>query len=727
LINRRTTAAAEAIAPAPRSGADDGPGRGARSEVPLVLVVDDDAGVRLMVDSTLSAAGFRVLEAADGERGLEAFRTMRPDIVLCDVVMPGMDGFELCSLLKASAERAHVPVVMLTALDDTGSVDDAYSRGASDFIVKPITWPLLPHRVRYVLRASGALRALSQSEERFALAAHGANDGLWDWDLVTNRVYYSPRWKAMLGLTERDVDECLGAWLERIHPEDATRVRADLDTHLAGETSHFESEHRVRTGDRGYLWVVVRGLAVRRPNGEPYRIAGSQTDVSKRKEVEAKLLHDAFHDALTGLPNRTLFLDRLAHCIDLARRRHSYRFAVLFVDLDRFKVINDSLGHIRGDRFLVEIADRLHRTLRQGDTLARLGGDEFTFLIEDIDDVADATRMAERIQSDLQRPLDLEEQQVVTSASIGIAFSAPGYRRPEDMLRDADAAMYRAKAAGRGCSEIFDAQMHAQAVQTLELESELRRALVHREFEVYYQPITCLRSGEVQGFEALVRWRHPRRGLLLPEIFLAVAEDTQLIVPIGRFVLREACAQLVKWQRTRSEASGWYVAVNLSSRELAQPDVLAAVSETLAESGLAPASLKLEMTEGSLIENDAQALELMTALRAMGVQLSIDDFGTGYSSLNYLHRFPFDVLKIDRSFISDLDTNPQGFEIVREVIELAHNLGLRVVAEGTQTREVLDRLQCLPCEYAQGFTILEPSSADVVEQYLDTHADGAGS
>ncbi|MCH9672679.1 MAG: EAL domain-containing protein [Gammaproteobacteria bacterium] len=670
----------------------------------LVYIVDDDDGMRLMTESTLAAAGFDVREFSSAEDVLRACEVRVPDMILSDVMMPNMDGFELCSRLRRVQRLNELPVVLLTSLDDTHSIEKAFAVGATDFILKPIVWSLLPHRVRYLLRSSQSSVALRRSEERFALAANGANDGLWDCDLETRYTYFSPRWKEMLGLSEHELKPTLEAWFELVHAEDRARVELELHGHLERRTEHFESEHRLRKSDGDYIWVVARGLAVGDDSGVN-RIAGSFTDITARKEAESQLLHDALHDKLTGLPNRSLFLDRLSHCIDVAKRKPDFRFAVLFIDLDRFKVINDSLGHLQGDLFLIEVGRRLSSILRSGDTLARLGGDEFVFILEDISETSDATRLATRIQDALAVPFTLNEQSVVSGASMGISVSWTGYEQPQDMLRDADAAMYRAKARRKGTCEVFDQQMHTEAVHALRLESELRGALDRQEFAVHYQPIVDLASGETCGVEALLRWVHPRDGLLLPEKFLSVAEETNLIVPIGRWVLAEACGQLQRWRTSSAAAQEWFVSVNLSSQELAQPDILEAIGKALTDSDLPAARLRLEMTEGSLIKNNAHSHEVLNELKSRGIQLAIDDFGTGYSSLNYLHRYPFNTLKLDRSFVHSLDTDVRQREIVRAVIELAHNLGLEVVAEGSETAEVLSELAGLNCEFAQGFAI----------------------
>ena len=700
-------------------------GASSRLAQPLVLLVDDDLAERLYTQACLCKAGFLVHEAADGEQALAAFTEVQPDIVLCDVLMPGMNGYEVCAAIRRLPGGAHVPIIMLTGLDDVESIERAYAAGATDFSVKPINAPLLPRKVRFILRAGHAVEQLKRSEERYALAACAANDGLWDWDRNRDSVYYSPRWKELLGYADGEVGDHLEEWLSRIHPDDVDCVRSELDAHIEGHINHFEKEHRLKASDGTFRWMLARGLAVRDSSGRVHRMAGSMTDVSKRRAAQEKLEFDALHDPLTRLPNRALFFDRLQHCIELSIRRPHYRFAVLFMDLDRFKIVNDSLGHLIGDCLLIEATKRIRAAIRDSDTLARFGGDEFTILFEDIEDASTVTCTAERIQNALTLPVELAGQMVVTSASMGIALSSPSYRRSEEMLRDADAAMYRAKSCGRARYEIFRPAMHEHAVHTLQTEAELRMALERDEFLVEYQPIISLRTGEVSGFEALVRWQHPSRGLLPPGEFLTVAEETHLIVPIGRKVLQAACGQLRDWQKRWSAASKWTVSVNLASQELTQPDLPSTIDEILRNTGLSPNYLNLEITERSLIENDSQVLEIMRELAARGIQLSIDDFGTGYSSLSYLHRFPFNVLKIDRSFIHDLENQPRRVELVKAIVSLAHNLGLKVVAEGSETADSVQCLKELLCEYAQGYYFGRPQEAKVLSRLFESrYADG---
>ncbi|HEX8139589.1 MAG TPA: EAL domain-containing protein [Pyrinomonadaceae bacterium] len=440
--------------------------------------------------------------------------------------------------------------------------------------------------------------------------------------------------------------------------------------------------------------------------------------VGELEQKSKELHHAAFHDALTGLPNRALLIEKLGLAIERAERRNGFQFAVLFLDLDRFKNVNDSLGHTIGDELLTTIARRLENSVREVDTVARLGGDEFAILLEGIKTSEDAVYMAERVQKELTTPFILSSHEVFTATSIGIALSTAGYEHPEDILRDADTAMYRAKEGGRARHEVFSQEMHARAVNLLTLETDLRRAIEREEFLVYYQPIVALSTGRIAGFEALVRWQHPERGLIPPAEFISVAEDTRVIIPLGLWVLREACRQMCRWQWQSPDNRSLTLSVNLSGVQFTQPDLVEQIKRILDETNLDPHSLKLEITESVVMEHAEAAIAMLVQLKALGVQLSIDDFGTGYSSLSYLHRFPTDALKIDRSFVCQMGMSDENAEIVRTIKTLAGNLGMEVVAEGVETLEQLARLGALGCEYAQGYLFSKPVHAEATEALI---------
>ncbi|MCH9648358.1 MAG: EAL domain-containing protein [Deltaproteobacteria bacterium] len=563
--------------------------------------------------------------------------------------------------------------------------------------------------------------ALRDSELRYALAAKGANDGLWDWDLRSGVVHYSRRWKSIVGFEEdQEVGTTLEDWLRLVHPEEVELLRAQLDAHLQGRSPHFENEHRIRRPTGDYRWTLSRGLAVRDEAGKPYRMAGSLTDITERKQAEQQLVHDALHDALTGLPNRALFLDRLGNALSRSKRRATSLFAVLFLDLDRFKVVNDSLGHMLGDELLKLVARRLDDCLRLGDTVARLGGDEFAILIDDIDELARATEVAGRIQKDLRRPFDLGGHEVFAAASIGIALSHSDYERAEDLLRDADTAMYRAKAQSLGRPVVFDAAMHVSAVGMLRLEGDLRRAVEREEFELHYQPIYSLRDGNLWGFESLIRWQHPDRGTIYPGDYLPFAAEAGLILPIGEWVLRQACRQAQFWQDRFSSQRPLAMTVNVAGQQLSHPAFVKLVEGALYDASLSPGALHLEITEGVMMKSPEATVEILNHLRGQGVQLHIDDFGTGYSSLSALHRFPVHSLKIDRSFVRDLRmTSTDSAEIVRTIVALAHALDMEVMAEGIETWEQLEVLQGFDCSYGQGFLFARPLKVSAAEELID--------
>ena len=491
-------------------------------------------------------------------------------------------------------------------------------------------------------------------------------------------------------------------------PEDVELIKIEISNHIKGLTSHLECEQRVLHKDGTYRWMLTRGLAVWDTNGAATRMAGSQTDYTDRKNAEHRLLHDAFHDTLTDLPNRALFMDRLRYAVERAKRRENYLFAVLYLDLDRFKDVNDSLGHMMGDQLLVETAHRLGESLRPTDTVARLGGDEFVLLLEDINNIGDATRIAERVQMRLTNAFQVDGHSVHISASIGIVLSVTGYNRAEDVLRDADIAMYRAKGHGKARYEIFDPAMRDRIMERLSLETQLRHALENEELRVYYQPIVSLDKGRIIGLEALARWEHPERGLIYPAEFIPTAEETGLIIPLDRWVLREACRQMHEWHEKIPVDPPLTISVNLSAKQLAQPDLVEMIQQTLDETGLEASFLKLEITESAIMENDEYTSEVFTRLQKLSVQIQIDDFGIGYSSLSYLPRFPLNALKIAQSFVRKMEEDTSLYKIVQSIVMLTHGLGMRVIAEGVETNEQLTRLKALGCEYGQGYLVSRP-------------------
>ena len=672
-------------------------------EIRVLLIEDDEDDYVLTRDLLADSrrTRFSLDWVSSFAEALGAISDGQHDVYLVDYRLGEHDGLEV--LREARAAGCLRPIILLTGQGD-GEVDVAAMKaGAADYLVKgQIDSQILERSIRYSLEQSRTLEALRESEERYALSARGANDGLWVWDFGANTIYYSDRWKEMLGFSKDEIGDSPEEWFSRVHPDDVAMLRADIDAHRHGATPSIEHEHRMRAKNGDYRWMLARGVAVRDAAGDATRVAGSQTDITERKFAIDRLMHDAFHDPLTGLPNRALFMDRLETVMERARRRGGHQFAVLFLDLDRFKVVNDSLGHGLGDMLLISVGERLRGVLRATDTVARLGGDEFTILLE-IRHLADAVRMAERIQEELRVPFRVGEHEIFTTASIGIALSATGYERPHDVLRDADIAMYRAKSRGRGIHEVFDKTMHERAVKLLKVETELRHSIERGELRVYYQPIVSLESAKVMGFEALLRWQRGDELVAADEI-VPIAEETGLILPIGQWVLRESLRQLAEWPESL------HMHVNLSAKQFLQPNLLEQVADALAESGVAAERLHLEVTESVVIDNPEAAAKLLERLRATGVGISLDDFGTGYSSLSSLRQFPFDTLKIDRSFIST-NGDRRNDEIVRTISNLARILGMDVTVEGLESAGQVERMRALGIDYAQGFYFSPPVDA----------------
>ena len=676
----------------------------------FLLVIDDNEPNRDVLSRRLRQRGYTVSVAADGAEALMLLEQQQFDLVLLDVEMPGMSGLEVLGQIRLRHSRTSLPVIMVTARSSGDDIVEAFQLGANDYVTKPIDFPVAVARISTHLSHKWVVEDLRDSEERYALAVHGANDGLWDWNLVTNAVHWSPRWKAMLGYDESEIGEDPEEWFRRVHPEDIGYVKEALDRHLASGAGHYECEHRILHRDETYRWVRCRGAGVRNADGVATRLAGSFTDVT-----DAKLA-----DPLTGLPNRLLFLDLVERAIKRTERRVEYTFGLLVLGLDRFKVVQDSLGPLAADRLLVAVAKRLLASLRatdvvtrdgQGYTLARLEGNEFNVMLDDIADVRDVVQVATRLRAALEAPFDLDGQQVFMSATVGIAISTSGYTRADEILRDAAVALNRATASGT-TYEIFDPAMRQRALSRLHVETDLRKAIENQEFELHYQPIISLPTGRIAGFESLARWRHPVRGLLSPAEFIPIAEDTGMIVDLGRLTLAESCRQMAVWLGQFGADAPRFMCANLSSKEFADIDLMKGVSNILELSGLGSSYLKLEITESAFIHDVPAAQVTLKKAQAMGIECSLDDFGTGYSSLSYLHRLDVATVKVDRSFVREMGIGRSGSAMVRSIVALAHTLGLSVVAEGVETAEQFAELRKVGCEYAQGFYLSKPVDAE---------------
>lgn len=607
-----------------------------------ILVVDDIADNLRVLSGTLSEHGYQVRCAKNGKMALMAVQKMQPDIILLDVKMPEMDGYEVCQKLKASESTRDIPVIFLSALDDVLDKVRAFEAGGVDYITKPFQVAEVLARVKNHLSLQAAKAEIQQ-------------------------------------------------------------LNADLEKRVFERTAQLKATN-----------------------------IELQQEIAERERIQQQLSHDALHDALTGLPNRVLLTEKIDLCLQHSQRHLKYQFGVLFIDLDRFKVINDSLGHLVGDKLLVAVVNILRECLRKNDTVARLGGDEFIVLLENLQNVTEATKVAQRILEQLKLPITIDGQTIFTSASIGIVLNTPAHSSSSELLRDADIAMYRAKEAGKARYAVFDQEMYTYTMKLLQLENDLRLAIEQEEFRLYYQPLIDLTTGAIYGFEALVRWQHPTQGLISPDEFIPIAEDTGLILPLGAWILREACRQLRAWQQHTahlcgSDDDGFKMSINLASLQLQDPHFLESLDQILLEMNLDGKSLQLEITESMLMDSETATQKLLKQIKQRGIQLSIDDFGTGYSSLGYLNRFTLDTLKIDRSFVSQMNGDSESLEIVRTIIALAHTLNLEVIAEGVETAEQAAQLEKLGCRFAQGYLFappLPPSSAKLMLVKQFKSADG---
>jgi len=698
----------------------------------LILVADDDPTMRGFLRESLQAEGFTIVEALDGAQAVSVFGSHKPEMILLDVSMPVMDGFEACAAIRRMAGGDTVPILMLTGLDDYESVSKAYEVGATDFSVKPINMLVLVHRVRYMLRARRTLDKMLQSEERLAKAQRLAKLGNWEWDLKSGEVHWSEEMYRLFGMDPGDWQPSRDKQLERVHPADKETVSRALVEALRN-LRPYSLDFRIVLPDGTERAVHEEAECVFDRQGAAVRMMGATQDISDRKEVEGQIRLLAYYDGLTLLPNRRLFMEKLDLALENARRREG-SLAVLFLDLDRFKQINDTLGHGAGDRLLQGVAERLRKCLRSSDAVARgeattvtddvarLGGDEFIVSITNIARGEDAARVARRVQEALEPPFKLDENEVFITASIGISLFPQDGNDLESLLKNADSAMYHAKDAGRSNYQFYSRSMNAAALQRLTLENKLRRALEREEFQLYFQPQIDVRSWSIIGAEALIRWRHPDLGLVPPAEFIGLAEETGLILPIGDWVLRTACAQARTWQEAGH--GPLVIAVNISGRQFRGKGLVQTVSQTIGGFGIDPKRVELEITESVLMQSVEETVGTLKALRAMGPRIAVDDFGTGYSSLSYLRRFPIDTLKLDQSFIQDSVKDRGTAAIVAGVIDMAHGLGLEVIAEGVETAEQRTLLFQDGCHIMQGYLFGRPVPAAEFEQLLLTKNTG---
>jgi diguanylate cyclase (GGDEF)-like protein len=711
----------------------------------IVLVADDDPMMRLLMVEMLGQVGLDSIEAEDGAEALALFRSESPDLVLLDVDMPEMDGFSACREIRRIETGSAVPIIMVTGGDDIEAVTSAYEVGATDFVSKPINWPILGHRVLYVLRASDAIVRLriADAHNRAVLAAipdtffRLNRDGFYlDYEpgqpgpghagpghagpSREQPLYARPHQVRRGHATESvfPADNCVGKHITEVLPLDiAERLLEQMRNVLATQQVRSVEYELVRFGAAEHFEARLVATGSR-------EVLGLVRDISERKRAEEQIRRLAYCDSLTGIPNRQAFLETLER--ELRRSKlGKKKFAVLFMDLDAFKRINDTLGHNVGDLLLKAVSDRLRETIRPSDLvtrghepghLARLGGDEFTILLPDLERVENALNVAQRVKDAMRRPFQLEGNEVFVTASIGISLFPEDGDDCSSLLKFADTAMYHAKNSGKNNAKMYNSSLTMRLMSHVRLEVELRRAIKNQELYVLYQPQIDVCSQQIVGVEALVRWRHPERGVVSPNEFIPLAEETGLIVQIGEWVLRTACQQAQCWREMNLRELR--IAVNLSARQFKSDNLTQIVASALHDSKLAPALLELELTEGTLMDDAESTMATLDQLRTIGVQFSIDDFGTGYSSMNYLKRFDARALKIDRSFISGLPNDPENGAITRAIIAMAHGLKMVVVAEGVETIEQLTMLKDLDCDMVQGFYLGHPAPHETITQLL---------
>ena len=689
----------------------------------LVLVVDDDRSLRLLACATLAQAGYRTIEAADGNEALAQFERHQPDLVLLDVVMPGLDGFDTCVQIRARRDGDRTPILMMTGRDDVAAIHRAFEAGATDFINKPIPWAMLAYRIRYMLRAARAMRALSRSEAQLSTAQRVARLGHWEWDLEGNQMVLSDMSRSLLCPLGQRNPGSLDELVACVHVDDRPQMALALQRAAAGQTELDTEIRGCRPDGTDTVWLRVQGTVLASESGLPTALSGTLQDITEIKKREAETRYLAYHDPLTGLPNRASMLEAIDRAVAGARR-HGRLVGVLHLDLDHFKRINETLGHGAGDRLISQISARLKNSVRTEDlvgvggadtvdaTLARMGGDEFTILLSDVRNVAEATATAQRILQAIREPLLIDGHEVVICASVGVALFPLDGENARAVMAAADAAMYLAKREGGNAAALSNKPMRLAAEHRMSLEGALRRAIEREQFLLHYQPKLDLRAGRILGVEALLRWRHPELGLVPPMEFIPVAEETGLIEAIGEWVVHESCRQLRRWHDEGH--TDLAVAVNLSARQFRQRTLAAMIHGALGGAGIDAARLELEITESTIMRDIELALSTLHELRDQGCRLAVDDFGTGYSSLAYVKRFPVHTLKIDRTFVQGLPGADNDTAIVRAIVTMAHGLALGVVAEGVESTAQLTCLAGLGCDEVQGYLVGRPVPPEAI-------------
>jgi diguanylate cyclase (GGDEF)-like protein/PAS domain S-box-containing protein len=701
---------------------------GMRPTKPLqqLLIVDDDPLMRLVASERLAPEGYAVVAAAGGAEAIESFETQGASLILLDVEMPGMDGYDVCARIRRSPAGKHVPILILTGRNDIDSIERAYESGATDFIMKPINWLILSHRIRYMLRASESFLAVRSQQIRLDEVQQHARLGSWEVDLDTGLLTASTAFRTLFGMDGESEVFPLERALAIVHPDDRAALKKSSATAIA-ERSGFSLEHRVLTGSGSERIVHSQARVRLGEHDECVALEGFSQDITERRRTEEQVRILEFRDSLTGLANRAAFRLHLDNAIHRAARSRTL-LGVLYLDVDQFKRVNDTFGHSAGDRLLCTVAEQLTTCIRDTDMLhtsldpdtmiARLGGDEFTIVLDNLSDPRDASRVAQRVLASLSQPAIVEGHEIRTTVSIGISIFPHDGDSVESLLRNADLAMYHAKGVGRSCFQYYRKELNSDALERLELEASLSRAIQHDDLFVHFQPKLDLDSGRITGCEALARWWDARAGSVSPSAFVPLAESTGLISALGESILRKACLGARIWQRTQPQLK---LAVNLSPGQIKDERLIERIAAVLAETEFDPRLLEFEITESALIHDERRTLEVLLALRERGCQISLDDFGTGYSSLSNLKRFPVQTLKIDQSFVSGIGLRREDEAITAAILAMAHGLGIRVVAEGIETEEQLQYLRERGCDEVQGFLISRPVAPKDFTAFVDAY------
>ncbi|MCW8935430.1 MAG: EAL domain-containing protein [Gammaproteobacteria bacterium] len=685
----------------------------AERKTPLILVVDDDIVIRTMLMKALLKQGFNTIEAPNGAEGIELFKQHRPDMVLLDVLMPVMNGFEACQEMRVIDPDRTVPIIMLTGLDDVASVDKSFDAGATDFISKPINWSLFTQRVRYALKSRDMDFELRKNRHRVSHALKVAMLGYWDWDLQTEKLSFPVGVLEMLGI-DGSQELSLKDFLIHVPEDDRDRVvHAFEDARNRGV--RFVLEHRLQGSDNKERYIYQQCDVIMGDDKKPRHVLGTIQDITALKRAEDMILHQAYHDLLTDLPNQTLFKERLTHAIKVAEHS-AQQVAVVLMDIDRFQLINASLGRDIGNELLVAFAGFLSGFVKEGDTVARFGGNEFAILLESVTSIEEISQTLSNLNQALkENAFDLGSQKVIVSLSLGISLYPDDETDAGELIQCANAAMRKAKSLGGDQEHFYTSDMNRRVDDRLRMETDLRSAIENNEIELFYQPQVDVKTRKIIASEALVRWRHKDYGLVPPIRFIPLAEETGLIQPLGQYVLEQAIKQTKKWNQQGYNLS---VGINLSARQFMQADLVNQIKQLIEQYEIVAENVDLEITETIAMQDAESSINKMHHLKELGVKLSMDDFGTGYSSLSYLHQFPLDVLKIDRSFVKDITGNSEDGAIARAVIAMAHSMNLKVIAEGVETEDQYEFLRDRNCEVIQGYLISKPVPADEFEKLL---------